>query len=51
MKLSHTKDLIENHEKVLSEVQQRLDELHQRMQSAVERAEKPPLLPRICFKS
>ena len=38
--VDHTKDLIENHEKVLSEVQQRLDELHQRMQSAVERAEK-----------
>lgn len=38
--VDHTKDLIENHEKVLSEVQQRLDELHQRMQSAVEKAEK-----------
>lgn len=38
--VDHTKDLIENHEKVLSEVQQRLDELHQRMQLAVEKAEK-----------
>lgn len=39
-KIDHTKKLIENHEEALNKVQQRLAELHNKMQSAVERAEK-----------
>lgn len=39
-KIDHTKKLIENHEEVLNKVQQRLVELHNKMQSAVEKAEK-----------
>ncbi|MCC4436474.1 hypothetical protein LMB56_08575 [Limosilactobacillus reuteri] len=39
-KIDHTKNLIENHEEALNKIQQRLAELHNKMQSAVERAEK-----------
>ena len=39
-KIDHTKDLIENHEEALNTIQQRLAELHNRIQSAVEKAEK-----------
>ena len=39
-KIDHTKKLIENHEEALNKVQQRLVELHNKMQSAVEKAEK-----------
>lgn len=39
-KIDNTKKLIENHEEALNKVQQRLVELHNKMQSAVERAEK-----------
>lgn len=39
-KIDHTKKLIENHEEALNKVQQRLAELHNKMQSAVEKAEK-----------
>ncbi|MDL2058085.1 LPXTG cell wall anchor domain-containing protein [Limosilactobacillus reuteri] len=39
-KIDHTKKLIENHEEALNKVQQRLSELHNKMQSAVEGAEK-----------
>lgn len=39
-KIDHTKKLIENHEEALNKVQQRLAELHNKMQSAVEGAEK-----------
>lgn len=39
-KIDHTKKLIENHEEALNKIQQRLAELHNKMQSAVERAEK-----------
>lgn len=39
-KIAQTKKLIENHEEALNKVQQRLTELHNKMQSAVERAEK-----------
>lgn len=38
--IDHTKKLIENHEEALNKVQQRLAELHNKMQSAVEGAEK-----------
>ena len=39
-KIDHTKKLIKNHEEALNKVQQRLVELHNKMQSAVEKAEK-----------
>ncbi|NMV49272.1 hypothetical protein FOL80_03990 [Lactobacillus reuteri] len=39
-KIDHTNKLIENHEEALNKVQQRLVELHNKMQSAVEKAEK-----------
>lgn len=39
-KIDHTKNLIENHEEALNKIQQRLAELHNKMQSAVEKAEK-----------
>ena len=39
-KIDHTKKLIENHEEALNKVQQRLVELHNKMQSAVEKAKK-----------
>lgn len=39
-KIDHTKKLIENHEEALNKVQQRLVELHNKTQSAVEKAEK-----------
>lgn len=39
-KIDHTKKLIENHEEALNKIQQRLVELHNKMQSAVEKAEK-----------
>ncbi|MCC4347589.1 LPXTG cell wall anchor domain-containing protein [Limosilactobacillus reuteri] len=39
-KIDHTKKLIENHEEALNKVQQRLVELHNKMQSTVEKAEK-----------
>ena len=38
--IDHTKNLIENHEEALNKIQQRLAELHNKMQSAVEKAEK-----------
>ena len=50
-KIDHTKKLIENHEEALNKVQQRLVELHNKMQSAVEKAKKHLLLPKNCFKS
>ncbi|MBB1127520.1 hypothetical protein [Limosilactobacillus balticus] len=38
--IDHTKNLIENHEEALNKIQQRLAELHNKTQSAVEKAEK-----------
>lgn len=38
--IDHTKNLIENHEEALNKIQQRLAELHNKMQSAVEKVEK-----------
>lgn len=38
--IDHTQNLIKNHEEALNKVQQRLVELHNKMQSAVEKAEK-----------
>jgi len=43
-KIDHTKKLIENHEEALNKVQQRLVELHNKMQSAVEKAEKTSIV-------
>ncbi|KEQ21316.1 LPXTG-motif cell wall anchor domain protein [Limosilactobacillus reuteri] len=39
-KIDHTQNLIKNHEEALNKIQQRLAELHNKMQSAVEKAEK-----------
>ncbi|MEY8295102.1 LPXTG cell wall anchor domain-containing protein [Limosilactobacillus caviae] len=36
----HTKDLIKNHEEALNKIQQRLNELHDRMQTAMKKAKK-----------
>lgn len=38
--IDHTQNLIKNHEEALNKIQQRLAELHNKMQSAVEKAEK-----------
>lgn len=38
--IDHTKNLIENHEEALNKIQQRLAELHNKTQSAVEKVEK-----------
>ncbi|MBB1110408.1 hypothetical protein H5S11_08130 [Limosilactobacillus sp. pH52_RY] len=39
-KIDHTQNLIKNHEEALNKIQQRLAELHNKTQSAVEKAEK-----------